>query len=46
MPRVKPMHEYVTATPDGFRYRRQMFNNINQLFRWFKDHYSDVIPGE
>uniref|UniRef100_A0A673IKA1 Transcription elongation factor SPT6 n=1 Tax=Sinocyclocheilus rhinocerous TaxID=307959 RepID=A0A673IKA1_9TELE len=37
--------EYVTITPDGFRYRSQMFPSVNGLFRWFKDHYQDPVAG-
>uniref|UniRef100_A0A671QNQ4 Transcription elongation factor SPT6 n=1 Tax=Sinocyclocheilus anshuiensis TaxID=1608454 RepID=A0A671QNQ4_9TELE len=44
-PRGKPRIEYVTITPDGFRYRSQMFPTVNGLFRWFKDHYQDPVPG-
>ncbi|XP_026284387.1 transcription elongation factor SPT6 isoform X1 [Frankliniella occidentalis] len=38
-------HEYVTVTPDGFRFRQQMFENLNALFKWFKEHFRDPIPG-
>uniref|UniRef100_A0A667WNT6 Transcription elongation factor SPT6 n=1 Tax=Myripristis murdjan TaxID=586833 RepID=A0A667WNT6_9TELE len=44
-PRGKPRIEYVTITPDGFRYRSQMFPSVNGLFRWFKDHYQEPVPG-
>ncbi|CAL8280696.1 unnamed protein product [Arctogadus glacialis] len=44
-PRGKPRVEYVSLTPDGFRYRSQMFTSVNGLFRWFKDHYQEPIPG-
>ncbi|XP_066551774.1 transcription elongation factor SPT6 isoform X1 [Amia ocellicauda] len=44
-PRGKPRVEFVTVTPDGFRYRSQMFSTVNGLFRWFKDHYQDPVPG-
>uniref|UniRef100_A0A8C9WTN5 SPT6 homolog, histone chaperone and transcription elongation factor n=1 Tax=Scleropages formosus TaxID=113540 RepID=A0A8C9WTN5_SCLFO len=42
-PRGKPRLEFVTITPDGFRYRSQIFPTVNGLFRWFKDHYQE--PG-
>ncbi|XP_064461195.1 transcription elongation factor SPT6-like [Ornithodoros turicata] len=45
LPRVKARHEYVTVTPDGFRYRQQMFHSVGSLFRWFKEHFRDPIPG-
>lgn len=41
-----PRIEYVTVTPEGFRYRGQIFPTVNGLFRWFKDHYQDPVPGE
>uniref|UniRef100_A0A674NP27 SPT6 homolog, histone chaperone and transcription elongation factor n=1 Tax=Takifugu rubripes TaxID=31033 RepID=A0A674NP27_TAKRU len=44
-PRGKPRVEYVTITPDGFRYRSQIFPTVNGLFRWFKDHYHEPVPG-
>uniref|UniRef100_A0A8C2ZF95 SPT6 homolog, histone chaperone and transcription elongation factor n=1 Tax=Cyclopterus lumpus TaxID=8103 RepID=A0A8C2ZF95_CYCLU len=44
-PRGKPRVEYVTITPDGFRYRSQVFPTVNGLFRWFKDHYQEPVPG-
>ncbi|KAL3212418.1 hypothetical protein MRX96_035919 [Rhipicephalus microplus] len=45
LPRVKVRHEYVTVTPEGFRYRQQMFHSVGSLFRWFKEHFRDPIPG-
>uniref|UniRef100_A0A670JS76 SPT6 homolog, histone chaperone and transcription elongation factor n=1 Tax=Podarcis muralis TaxID=64176 RepID=A0A670JS76_PODMU len=44
-PRGKPRIEYVTVTPEGFRYRSHIFPTVNGLFRWFKDHYQDPVPG-
>uniref|UniRef100_A0A8C9XYT6 SPT6 homolog, histone chaperone and transcription elongation factor n=1 Tax=Sander lucioperca TaxID=283035 RepID=A0A8C9XYT6_SANLU len=44
-PRGKPRVEFVTITPDGFRYRSQIFPTVNGLFRWFKDHYQEPVPG-
>lgn len=41
-----PRIEYVTVTPEGFRYRGQVFPTVNGLFRWFKDHYQDPVPGK
>ncbi|XP_071876068.1 transcription elongation factor SPT6 isoform X1 [Bombus fervidus] len=46
LPRTRCRHEYVTVVPDGFRFRSQMFNRINDLFRWFKEHFRDPIPGQ
>ncbi|XP_062328913.1 transcription elongation factor SPT6-like [Osmerus eperlanus] len=44
-PRGKPRIEFVTITPEGFRYRGQIFPTVNGLFRWFKDHYQEPVPG-
>jgi hypothetical protein len=39
MPRVKAIHEFITVTPDGFRFRQQVFPSLNALFKWFKEHF-------
>ncbi|GFO10563.1 LOW QUALITY PROTEIN: transcription elongation factor spt6, partial [Plakobranchus ocellatus] len=44
MPRNIPRHEYVTITPEGMRYRGQIFSSVNSLIRWFKEHFRDPIP--
>lgn len=44
LPRTRCRHEYITITPDGYRFRRQMFETVAMLFKWFKDHYRDPIP--
>ena len=36
MPRDKVRHEFVTVTPDGFRFRRQNFESLLGLMKWFK----------
>lgn len=45
LPRAKPAHEFVTVTPDGFRFRQQNFDSMNQLLKWFKEHYRDPPPA-
>ncbi|XP_052215259.1 transcription elongation factor SPT6-like isoform X2 [Dreissena polymorpha] len=45
MPRNKPRSEYVTVTPDGFRYRHKSFHSVNSLMRWFKEHFRDPLIG-
>lgn len=45
LPRVKPRMEYISVTPDGFRYRGRVHATLNGLFRWFKEHFRDPIPG-
>ncbi|RWS30565.1 Transcription elongation factor SPT6-like protein, partial [Leptotrombidium deliense] len=44
LPRTTVKHEYITVTPEGFRYRKNSFRSVNSLFRWFKDHFRDPIP--
>lgn len=38
-------HEFVTVTRDGFRFRQQMFDSVGSLFKWFKEHFRDPVPG-
>lgn len=44
LPRGKCVHEYVSVTPEGFRYRQQIFESLNALLKWFKEHFKDPIP--
>ncbi|KAG5681165.1 hypothetical protein PVAND_010625 [Polypedilum vanderplanki] len=43
-PRANCKHEYISITPDGYKFRQQIFDNINSLMKWFKDHYKDPLP--
>lgn len=43
-PRESCKHEYISVTADGYKFRQQMFDNINSLMKWFKDHYKDPLP--
>ena len=36
MPRDKTRHEFVSVTPEGFRFRKQNFESLSQLMKWFK----------
>ncbi|CAG9861207.1 unnamed protein product [Phyllotreta striolata] len=45
LPRNKVRHEYITVTPEGFRFRQQMFDSITSLFKWFKEHFREPPPG-
>ena len=45
LPRTKARHEYVTITPDGFRFRKNSFESVGLLVKWFKEHFRDPIPG-
>lgn len=44
LPRGKIRHEYVSVTPEGFRFRQQMFESLNSLLKWFKEHFKDPLP--
>ena len=44
LPREKIIHEFVTITPEGFRFRQKMFRSVTHLFRWFKEHFREPIP--
>ncbi|XP_014608543.1 PREDICTED: transcription elongation factor SPT6 isoform X1 [Polistes canadensis] len=46
LPRIRCRHEYVSVLPDGFKFRGQTFSRVNDLFRWFKEHFRDPIPGQ
>lgn len=41
---IQVRHEYITITPEGFRYRQQLFRSVNQLIRWFKEHFREPPP--
>ncbi|EDO33602.1 predicted protein [Nematostella vectensis] len=45
LPRVKPRVEFVSICPEGFRYRGRVHGTLNALFKWFKEHFRDQIPG-
>ncbi|XP_055370819.1 transcription elongation factor SPT6 isoform X2 [Condylostylus longicornis] len=45
LPKTKCRHEYVTVMPEGFRYRGQIFDSINSLLKWFKEHFADPMPS-
>ncbi|XP_055593404.1 transcription elongation factor SPT6 [Uranotaenia lowii] len=44
LPRNKFKHEYVTITPEGYRFRQQTFDSVNSFLKWFKEHFRDPIP--
>ena len=44
LPRNKVIIEFITVMPEGIRYRKNLFRSLNQLMRWFKDHFKDQIP--
>lgn len=44
LPRNSCKHEYISVTPDGFKFRQQMFDNILSLMKWFKEHFREPPP--
>lgn len=45
LPRNKFKHEYITVSPDGYRFRQQNFDSVNSLLKWFKEHFRDPLPS-
>ena len=45
MPRHSARHEFISVTPEGFRFRKQAFESLTALMKWFKDHYREAPPG-
>jgi transcription elongation factor SPT6 len=43
LPKHKVVIEYVTVTPEGIRYRKNMFRSLGSLLRWFKEHFKDPV---
>lgn len=39
LPKNKVRHEYISITPLGYRFRKNIFTSIGQLLRWFKENY-------
>ena len=49
-PANKPKIEYLTLTPEGYKYRGLVHSDINALLKYFKEHYQEppprpVLPG-
>ena len=44
LPRKTVVWEYVTISPNGFKYRDHVFSTLNQLLAWFKVHFRDPRP--
>ncbi|KAL2337306.1 hypothetical protein Fmac_011752 [Flemingia macrophylla] len=41
---TNPRHEFVGIYPKGFKFRKQIFNNIEQLVAYFHNHIDDIVP--
>lgn len=35
----------ISVTPQGFKFRAQVFDTVGMCFKWFKEHFRDPIPG-
>lgn len=47
LPHRKCRHEFVSVTPEGFKFRAQMFGSLSSdMIPWFKKHFQDPIPGQ
>lgn len=46
LPNKTVRHEYVTTVADGFRYRSRVFRTLNDLLKWFKEHFRDPLPSK
>ncbi|XP_042883795.1 transcription elongation factor SPT6-like [Penaeus japonicus] len=46
LPRVKVIHEFVTVTPEGFKFRGRMQHpNLASLLKWFKVNFRRPAPS-
>lgn len=46
LPRNVCRHEYFSVIPEGFKFRTQVFVRLNDLIRWFKEHFKEPIPPQ
>lgn len=40
---TNPHHEYIAIHPKGFKFRKQIFNNVEQLVAYFQNHINDNV---
>lgn len=45
LPRARCTHEYVSVTPDGYKFRQRMFDSLSGLLKWFKEHFREPPPS-
>lgn len=38
-----PRHEFIGIHPKGFKFRKQIFDNVEQLVAYFQNHINDSI---
>ncbi|KAL5078321.1 hypothetical protein RYX36_017305 [Vicia faba] len=39
---TNPHHEFIAIHPKGFKFRKQIFNNVEQLMAYFQNHINDT----
>ncbi|XP_041979251.1 transcription elongation factor SPT6 [Aricia agestis] len=44
LPRARCTHEYVSVTPDGYKFRQRLFDSLPALLKWFKEHFREPPP--
>lgn len=44
LPRAKCRHEYISVTPDGYKFRQRTFDSLAGMLKWFKEHFSEPPP--
>nr|XP_032517831.1 transcription elongation factor SPT6 isoform X1 [Danaus plexippus plexippus] len=45
LPRARCTHEYISVTPDGYKFRQRMFDSLGGLLKWFKEHFREPPPS-
>lgn len=45
LPRNNVHHEFITITPEGYRFRQINFDSLNHTLKWFKEHYREAPPS-
>lgn len=43
---TNPHHEYIAIHPKGFKFRKQIFNNVEQLMAYFQTHINDNVTKD
>ncbi|CAI7841223.1 unnamed protein product, partial [Closterium sp. NIES-53] len=41
----RPVHEYITVSPEGFRFRKHTFPTPDRLVKYFQAHFNDPVEG-
>jgi len=45
LPRVKVIHEYVSITQDGFKFRQKIYSTLQHVLKWFKANFRLISSG-